>query len=196
LALGFERILPFSLSFDGMNYLDIIICIPVAWGLYKGFMKGFILEVAMLFALLGAIWVAVNFSDFITCFAREKFGWNSTYLPVISFVSLFIGVLAGVFVLAKLLERSIDAASLGPVNKFLGALFGAFKFVLILSVVFFMIDAVEKSYPLLSSDKKAKSLLYKPVALIAPVVIPGLKESRVGEMLKVKRDNHTSTRNP
>jgi membrane protein required for colicin V production len=169
-----------------MNYLDIAICIPIAWGLYKGFMKGFILEVAMLFALLGAIWVAVNFSDFITRFGHEKFGWNFTYLPVISFIVLFIGVLAGVYLLAKLIERSIDAAALGPVNKVLGALFGAFKFVLIISVIFFMMDAVERSYPLLSSEKKSKSLLYKPVVAIAPVVIPGLKESRLGDLLKEK----------
>jgi membrane protein required for colicin V production len=170
-----------------MNYLDIIICVPVAWGLYKGFMKGLILEVAMLFALLGAIWVAVNFSDLITRLIREKLHWSNTYLPVISFVILFLGVLIGTYALAKLLERSIDSASLGPVNKILGALFGAFKFALILSVVFFMIDAVEQSFPVLSSEKKSKSLLYKPVASIAPVVIPGLRGSRVGELVKRKQ---------
>ena len=169
-----------------MNYLDIIICIPVAWGLYKGFTKGLILEVATLFSLLGAVWVAINFSDYTTHFFHEKLGWTSHYLPVISFVILFIGVLAGVYMLAKLVERSIDAASLGPVNRILGALFGAFKFALILSVVFFMFDAVEKSYPMISSDKKAQSLLYKPVAAIAPAVIPGLRASRVGDMVKEK----------
>ncbi len=170
-----------------MNYLDIIICVPVAWGLYKGFTKGFILEVAMLFALLGAIWVAVNCSDFISRYTHEHFGWTTKYLSVVSFVALFLGVLIGVYFLAKILEKTVDAASLGPVNKILGALFGAFKFVLILSVVFFMIDAVEQSFPFLSSEKKSQSLLYKPVASIAPIVIPGLKGSKVGEMMKDKK---------
>jgi membrane protein required for colicin V production len=173
-----------------MNYLDIIICIPVAWGLYKGFTKGLILEVASLFSLLGAVWVALNFSDFIARFIRDKLGWTNQYVPVISFVVLFIGVLAGVYLLAKLVERSIDAASLGPVNRVLGALFGAFKFALILSVIFFMIDAVEKSYPMISPEKKTKSLLYKPVSSIAPMVIPGLKGSQVGDLVKehLKKD--------
>jgi membrane protein required for colicin V production len=166
-----------------VNYLDIIICIPVAWGLFKGFMKGLILEVAMLFSLLGAIWVAVNFSDFISRQLHDRFGWTTTYLPVIAFVILFIGVLVGVYALAKLLEKTVDAASLGPFNKILGALFGGFKFVLILSVVFFLIDAVEDSLPMISLEKKSKSLLYKPVAAVAPVVIPGLRDSRIKQRL-------------
>ncbi|HXC04616.1 MAG TPA: CvpA family protein [Bacteroidia bacterium] len=168
-----------------MNYIDIIICVPVAWGLYKGFRKGLIVEVATLFSLLGAVWVAVNCSDFISRMIREKLHWNNTYVPVIAFVVLFIGVLAGVYALAKLIERSVDAAALGPVNKILGALFGAFKFALILSVLFFLIDAVEKSIPVFTSEKKTSSLLYKPVAAIAPLVIPGLKGSRMVEQTKI-----------
>ncbi|MFI5149852.1 MAG: CvpA family protein [Bacteroidia bacterium] len=172
-----------------MNYIDIIICVPVAWGLYKGFRKGLIIEVATLISLLGAVWVAVNFSDFISRMIREKLHWNNTYVPVISFVLLFIGVLAGVYALAKLIERSIDAASLGPVNKITGALFGAFKFALILSVLFFLIDAVEKSVPVFTSEKKSSSLLYKPIASIAPMVIPGLKDSRMVKAVKEKAEN-------
>jgi membrane protein required for colicin V production len=178
-----------------MNYLDIIICIPVAWGLYKGFTKGLILEVATLFSLLGAVWVAINFSDLITKFIHEKLGWTTHYVPILSFVVLFIGVLAGVYLLAKLVERSIDAASLGPVNRILGALFGAFKFALILSVIFFMFDAVQKSYPLISSDKKSGSLLYKPVAAIAPAVIPGLRASRMGDMVRQKPNSSPENEN-
>jgi len=173
-----------------MNYLDIIICIPVAWGLFKGFMKGFILEVAMLFALLGAIWVAVNFSDFISRQLHDRLGWHTTYLPVIAFVLLFIGVLIGVYALAKLLEKTVDAASLGPLNKLFGALFGGFKFVLILSVVFFLIDSVERSLPMISVEKKSQSLLYKPIAAVAPVVIPGLKDSRIRKKLESAPEVH------
>jgi membrane protein required for colicin V production len=178
--------LRFSMEIRGMNYIDIIICVPLAWGLYKGFRKGFIIEVATLFSLLGAVWVAVNFSDFISRLIRDKLNWHNAYVPIISFVLLFIGVLAAVYGIAKLIERSIDAASLGPINKILGALFGAFKFALILSVLFFLVDAVEKSIPVFTSEKKSGSLLYKPVASIAPMVIPGLKGSRMVEVMKDK----------
>ncbi len=169
-----------------MNYLDIILCIPLAWGLYKGFRKGLVLQIVTLFSLLGAIWVAVNFSDFITHFIQQKFGWKGRYLPVISFVSLFIAVLAGVYAIGKLLERSVDEADLGPINKMAGAFFGFFKFALIISIVIFMVDAVGNSFPALSTEDKTESLLYKPLALVAPAVIPGLRGSRVGDMWKGK----------
>jgi membrane protein required for colicin V production len=167
-----------------MNYLDIIICVPLAWGLYKGFTKGFILEVSTLLSLFGAIWVAINFSDMITHLIQDKFGWKWHYLPVLSFLVLFIGVLFAVYALAKLVERSLDAASLGPVNKIAGALFGCFKFALILSIIFFMLDAFGESYGAVAPEVKSKSLLYKPVAQIAPLVIPGLRKSAVGTLVK------------
>ena len=46
-----------------MNYLDIIIIIPLIWGAYKGFRKGFIIEIASLIALILGIWGGINFSS-------------------------------------------------------------------------------------------------------------------------------------
>jgi len=34
-----------------MNYFDIMIAIPLIWGIYKGFKKGFIIEIASFIAL-------------------------------------------------------------------------------------------------------------------------------------------------
>lgn len=162
-----------------MNYIDIIIAIPLLWGLYKGFTKGIILEAAALIALGLAIWGAVKFHDFVTVWMRESLHWTYKYVPIVSFALIFIGVLIFVFTIAKLLERIVKAVSLGFLNKLAGGVFGILKFGLILSVIIFLLNAVERNYSFIPPDVKNKSLLYKPVGEIAPLIIPGLKESKI-----------------
>lgn len=164
-----------------MNYIDIIIAIPLLWGLYKGFTKGIILEAATLIALGLAIWGAVKFHDFVTVWMRESLNWTSKYMPVISFALIFIGVLVLVFAIAKLLEKIIKAVALGFLNKLAGGVFGILKFGLILSVVIFLLNAIEKNYSFIPPDVKNKSVLYEPVGKIAPLIIPGLKDSKLNK---------------
>jgi membrane protein required for colicin V production len=162
-----------------VNWLDIIICIPLVWGLYKGITKGLVTELATIAALWLGIWSAMKFSELLSAYAREHWGWGSKYLPVISFCCILLAVLILVYFIAKLITRMVKAVALGWLNKILGAVFGVMKFALVLSILFFVADAVEKSYPFISSGTKSGSLLYKPVAQIAPALIPGLRESSI-----------------
>jgi membrane protein required for colicin V production len=168
-----------------MNYIDIILCVPLLWGLYKGFTKGIIIEAASIVALGLAIWSGVKFHDFLTEYSHQHFSWDTKYLPVISFAIIFLGILILVYAIAKLLERLVKAVSLGFVNKLTGGIFGILKFGLILSVIIFVLNAIEKNIRFIPAEAKQKSLLYEPVGKIALLVIPGLRESKLGEMMKI-----------
>ena len=48
-----------------MNYLDIIIAVPLLYGMIKGFSNGLIKEVTSLLALFIGVYVAINFSEFL-----------------------------------------------------------------------------------------------------------------------------------
>src|SRR6185503_1936293 len=128
-----------------MNYADIIIIIPLLWGLYKGFSKGLIIEAATLIAFGLATWGGVKFHNFLSVWMHDSLGWTSKYLPVISFAVIFIGVLLIVFGIAKLVQRFVKAVSLGFINKLAGAIFGMLKFGLILSMLIFFVEAINKS---------------------------------------------------
>lgn len=162
-----------------MNYIDIILAIPLLWGLYKGFTKGFIIEIASLFALGLAIWGGVKFHVFLSDWFVHSIGWTNKYLPIISFALIFIGVLLAVFGIAKLLERIVKAVSLGFVNKLCGAIFGMLKFGLILSVLIFLLEAINRNIEFIPKEIRSKSVLYEPIGKIAPAIIPGLKENKL-----------------
>jgi membrane protein required for colicin V production len=166
-----------------MNFIDILILIPVLWGFWRGFMKGVVMEVGTLVAFFLSVWGGMKFSDVFAGWLRNWFDSQSPYIPLISFAVIFVAILMIVFGVAKLIERVLDKGALGFFNKLAGAVFGCFKFVLILSVVFFVLDAVEKSVTIIPPAIKDHSLLYRPVASVAPKVIPGLRETDLGKMM-------------
>ena len=172
-----------------MNYLDIIICIPLVWGLYKGFTKGLIIEAASFVAFGLGVWGGIHFSEFIAEKMSVWFHTKSQYLPIISFAVTFLGIIIIVYMIAKLIQKIVDGMALSAINKIGGALFGALKFAMVISVIIFVIDAIEKSYPLISFKTKEQSVLYAPVGKIAPTLIPALNKSKVGEMIpKIELD--------
>ena len=164
-----------------MNYVDILLLIPLLWGLYKGFSKGLIIEAASLIAFGLAVWGAIKFHDFLSGWMQNSLGWTSKYLPLLSFAVIFIGVLLTVFGIAKLVEKLVKAVSLGFLNKLGGAVFGMLKFGLLLSMIIFFLEAINKNIPFIPEEIRTNSLLYKPVQKIAPLVIPGLNESKLAK---------------
>ena len=166
-----------------MNYLDIILCIPLVWGLYKGFTKGLIIEAASLVAFGLGVWGGIHFSDYIAHKIGGWFHWQSPYLPVVSFAVTFLAVIIVVYFIAKLVQHMVEGMALGAFNKIGGAIFGMLKFAMVMSVAIFMIGAVEESYPLVSFKTKKDSLLYKPIGKIAPMLIPSLNKSKIARMI-------------
>ena len=79
-----------------MNYLDIILAIPLLWGLYKGVSKGIVKELAALLALIAGIYGAVHFADNIHPYLKEQFAIESSFVPIVSFTITFIVIVLAV----------------------------------------------------------------------------------------------------
>ncbi len=171
-----------------MNFLDIIICIPLVWGLYKGFTKGLIIEAAIFVAFGLGVWGGIHFSEFVANKIKNYFNWHSIYLPIVSFAVTFLGIVILIYLIAKLIQRMVEGMALGAVNKIGGAIFGALKYALVMSVLIFMMDAIEKSFPVISFKTKEGSVLYQPLGKIAPMLIPALNKSNVGAMIPDMED--------
>lgn len=171
-----------------MNYIDLILCIPLVLGLYKGFTKGLIIEAASLIAFGLGVWGGIHFSDFSAHKIGEWFNWKSPYLPIVSFAITFLIIVIVVYFFAKLIQRLAEGLALGPINKIGGAIFGSLKFALVMSVIIFVLDAVEKSYPVISFKTKEESVLYKPIGKIAPLFIPTLNAVTFSKIIPNKEE--------
>lgn len=162
-----------------MNYLDILLFIPIIYAAWRGFKKGFIIELFTLLALLVGIYAGIHFSDMMSDILKEKLGLTSTYLPAISFTISFLGVGAMVFFGGKMLEKAIKVVALGPINKMAGLLFGALKMVFILSAAVVILESIDEKNDFFPQEQKDGSLLYHPIKQTSLSVIPGLKYSNL-----------------
>ncbi|MGB0887053.1 MAG: CvpA family protein [Vicingaceae bacterium] len=166
-----------------MNYFDIIIIIPLIWGGYKGFKKGFIIEIASFIALGLGVWGGMRFSSVSAKYLSEAFDIAENIMPLISFAVTFIGIVIVVFTLAKMLQKIISMVALGFVNKAAGALFGMLKFALIMSVIINFTSILNKQIEFVAPEMENTSILYKPIGKIAPIIIPGIKNINVNHII-------------
>lgn len=160
-----------------MNYLDILLIIPIIYAGWRGFQKGFVIELFTLLALLVGIYAGIHFSDYMTHILSENLGITSKYLPAISFTITLLLVGAMVFFGGKLIEKAIKMVALGPVNKVAGMCFGGIKMLFILSAVIVILESYDEKNQFIPQDLKTGSLLYSPVKETSLSAIPALRHS-------------------
>ena len=166
------------------HFLDILIALPLVWGLYKGFRKGFIIEVATLAALIAGIFGAIRFSDQAAIMIREQWEIDDRYMPILAFAVTFIIIVILVNLIGKMIEKVVDMVSLGFINKLAGALFRALKVAFVISVIFSMLQSLNEDWGLIPPEIEEESVLYKPLSKLAPLVIPAVSDNEWTKKLK------------
>lgn len=170
-----------------MNAIDIVILIPIAWGIYKGFSKGLIHELAQLAALVAGVFAGLHLSSWIGEGISYVFKTEEQQTQLISFAVAFLGALALVFFIASRIENAVKTVHLGIVNRILGGVFASLKFLVILSIIINFINTVDPYGLAVKKEKREGSLLYKPVGAIAPLVLP--------KIIQVMPEEKTEDRN-
>lgn len=170
-----------------MNTIDLVFAIVLLWAAYRGFTKGFIVQLATLAALLLGILGAVLFSDFTSELIIKKFEVSGQYLPILSFALTFIVIVIAVHLLAKALNKLIDAIALGVVNRLLGVLFSVLKIGFIISIILVLVNKIDSKYNFIPDDTKENSLLYKPLSNFAPMVFPYLNFDKMKEKIDTEK---------
>jgi len=161
-----------------MNFIDIILGIPLLWGLYKGLNKGLFASLASLIALIAGIYIAVHFSHIVGGYLERFVDWPVGTMKLLAFAVTFLLVVIAVSLTGKILTKFADYAALGVINKILGAAFGVLKFAFIASVIILFVDAINQKITFIQQDTLDSSLLYTPVKKFAPTLLPNiLKQS-------------------
>lgn len=162
-----------------MNFIDVLIIVPVIYAGWKGFKHGLIIEVFTLLALVVGLYAGIHLSDGVSAWLKKTFSWDSEYLPVIAFTITFLAVGAMVYFAGKAIEKVVKIANLTPVNKILGIGFAVLKMIYIVSVVIVLIESYDEKSDFFPEEKKESSLLYEPVKKVSTTTIPGISESTI-----------------
>lgn len=159
-----------------MSTLDIILSLILVTGAIRGFIKGFIFEIAVLGIIFVLYFFGFKLATLAAVYISQLIDANSTTIHYLSLFVVWIGVSVAVFFLAKLLEGLVKIVALGIFNKIAGAVFGLIKYAFLLSVFLFFFNKINISSGWLGPDKKADSVLYYRILKIAPSVLSVLKK--------------------
>jgi membrane protein required for colicin V production len=159
-----------------MNWIDATIVIILILSMVTGFINGLVKEVASLAALILGIWGAIKFSSFTAGKLYDYFDMTGQYVGIIAFIVTFGIIVVLIHFAGILADKIIHAVSLGFVNRLLGVAFGVFKSVLIMSVCFVVLNAIDARRPFLPKERIEESIFYNPISDIAPVLFPIIGE--------------------
>ena len=142
-----------------MNFLDLLIAIPLGYLIFKGYKRGLIFELASLLAVVFGSILAVRFANLFS----ELVGLDGKNALLISFFILFVAVVILALLVAKLVERFVKLIHVGFINNLAGAILGMLKGLCIVGVLLYFVAIVDLGERVLTRDAKESSLLYKPV---------------------------------
>ena len=158
-----------------MSVIDIILGLILLVAFYTGLKKGLFVTLASLIGLILGVYGAIYFSHYASSFLSDFFNWGEQTTNLAAFAITFLAIVFIISLAGKLLTKVANFAALGFINKLAGGVFNALKIAFIVSVVFMFINAsTAVSGFLISEEKKESSKLYKPVASIAPALLPQL----------------------
>jgi membrane protein required for colicin V production len=157
-------------------WLDILLSIPLLWMLYKGFSRGFIMEMTRLVALIAGVYLAARFSELLSEYVYKNTEVTYPFLPILAFAAILITVIVAVYFFGKALEKVIRAAAMGWADKASGAFFGFLRGAFMLSLLLMLLNRFTVLDSFNRSEAVSNSYLFSPIVSLAPFVLPILED--------------------
>lgn len=154
-----------------MNTIDIVLGLILLIAFFMGFRKGLLLNLASLVGVFVAVYCAMYFSEYASVYIEKWFDWSANTNRAAAFIVTFLIIMLVFRLLGNLLTKVADFAMLGIFNKILGGAFNTLKWAFIISVVFMFVNS-SADYQISTAENRANSILYPPIASLAPAVLP------------------------
>lgn len=157
-----------------LSIFDFLISGALVWGIYKGFVQGFIVHSIALLALIIGVFISAKLSMGFYNLLVDKSTIPLINLPVIAFSILFGLVLFGTNYAAFVVQKQVMPVQMTIYTKLLGSFFGALKYLFISSIFLIFVDRIDKSFKIRTEKERQRTIMYLPVLKFATTVMPVL----------------------
>jgi membrane protein required for colicin V production len=90
----------------------------------------------------------------------------------LSYIIIWTVTPAVFMIMGTVVSKAMDIISLGWINRYLGAGFGAMKYMLLIGVLVGIVESLDTSNALISKEKKESSVLYYAMGDFAQIFMP------------------------
>jgi len=146
-----------------MSWLDILILLPLLIGLVRGLMKGLIVEVSSIVAILLGFFGAKYWSAAFASWLMQQFDWSETACIVVAYALLFAGIALGLNIVARLLSKLFQKIQLGWLNRLLGGIFGTAKWGIVIVALVLCVHNLDKQFQFIQPELREKSVVYTTI---------------------------------
>jgi len=150
--------------------LDIIVAVILILAIIKGYRQGLIVALFSFIALAIGLAAALKLSVVVAGYIGKAVNVSDKWLPIVSFAVVFLTVVLLVKLGAKFIQKTVELAMLGWVNRVGGILLYAALYILIFSVLLFYADQMNFIKP----ETKIESVTYSYIQPWGPKLMEGL----------------------
>jgi len=154
-----------------MNWLDIIIAVPLLFGIWDGFKQGIIVQIVGIAALLAGVYAAFAFGPKV----GGMLGLEGLTATAAGFFAVFALTVAVMAIIGRLTRGLFKIAGLGIFDTLLGVVFSALKAALVIGVILIWLSDIDSSDNIIKESAAKRSRLYGPVVRISNAVFPYLE---------------------
>lgn len=159
--------------------IDLMFLLAMILALVKGYRRGLIVAVFSVLAYVIGLAAAVKFSSVTADYLARSFEVPARWLPVISFLVVFLLAVMAIRWLANLIQKAVETLLLGWLNRLGGMLLYGLTYALVFSVALFYAEQLH----LVRQEAIDASRVYPYIAPLGPAVI-----NRVGTIIPLFRD--------
>lgn len=150
--------------------IDTVYVLLLALAVMKGYRKGFVIAIFSFAAWIIGLIAAMKLSAIVANWLGEQTNISKAWLPVLAFAIVMIGVGLLIRWCALLIQKTLQLAMLGFLNKLAGILLYAALFTVLLSIVLFY----AKEINLVKPETIAASHFYNFIQPWGPKLINSL----------------------
>lgn len=149
--------------------LDIIFAVIIVLAILKGYQNGLVVGLFSLVAVTIGLAAAMKLSTFVAGYIGKTVKVSDQWLPIISFAVVFFIVILLIRLGARVIEKTVELAMLGWVNKVGGVILFAAIYTTVFSVLLFYAEQMK----LIQPETITKSVTYSFVEPWGPKAING-----------------------
>ena len=150
-------------------FLDLFLIVILILAIIKGYQRGLIVGIFSFVAVIIGLAAAMKLSTVVAGYIGNAIKVSDHWLPVISFLVVFIVVVLLVRLGANMIQKTVEISMLGWVNRLGGILLYVAIYVIVYSVAFFYAEQLK----LVQQDTIQKSVTYSYIQPWGPKVIEG-----------------------
>lgn len=159
--------------------IDSIFIVAMALAVFKGFTKGFVVAVLSFLAYFIGLAAALKLSSSVAQYIAGKDHEPSAWMPVISFMLVFVAVALAINLIARAIRSVVKASAMGWLDRLGGVIFFLIIYIFIFSILIFYASEIN----MVSEESRESSRIYPYVAPVAPAMI-----NTLGKIIPVFKD--------